>query len=306
MTLNQLRYFRVLAKTEHYTKAADALAISQPSLSRAIALLEEELGVLLFTRRGRNVVLTDAGRTFLRYVEAGLDTLDAGTAVMRDLRTGAERVSIGSITPVVNTYLPKMLADFRTDAGSKACFDIRVDQTERLLAGLKAGMYDMVFCSYQPGENSLHFTPVVELPFVVAMRRDDPLAGSAFLTPDQLAGRPMVFTDSPAYSDLLHRLLGEYGIRPEIRGFSNEDSVLLSMVQAGLGVFISTDHPQMYSPDTVLVPLKQERYRRYVYMVTRPGLAASTAAAQLICYNQNRAIPERGRQPRADGGADEI
>lgn len=120
MTLNQLRYFRVLAKTEHYTKAADALAISQPSLSRAIALLEEELGVLLFTRRGRNVVLTDAGRALLRYVEAGLDTLDAGAAAMRDFRTGAERVSIGSITPVVNTYLPRMLADFRADAGSNA------------------------------------------------------------------------------------------------------------------------------------------------------------------------------------------
>ena len=56
MTLKQLRYFRVLADTEHYTKAADVLNIAQPSLSRAIALLEEELGVLLFTRRGRNVV----------------------------------------------------------------------------------------------------------------------------------------------------------------------------------------------------------------------------------------------------------
>lgn len=302
MTLNQLRYFRVLAKTEHYTKAADALAILQPSLSRAIALLEEELGVLLFTRRGRNVVLTDAGRALLRYVEAGLDTLDAGAAAMRDFRTGAERVSIGSITPVVNTYLPRMLADFRADAGSNACFDIRVDQTERLLAGLKAGLYDMVFCSYQPGENGLRFTPVVELPFVVAMLKDDPLAKCPSITPDQLAGRPMVFTDSPAYSDLLRRMLGEYGIRPEIRGYSNEDSVLLSMVQAGLGVFISTDHPQMYSPDTVLVPLRQDRYRRYVYMVTRPGLAASTAAAQLIHYNQQRAVPEQGRQPRADGG----
>ena len=302
MTLNQLRYFRVLAKTEHYTKAADALAISQPSLSRAIALLEEELGVLLFTRRGRNVVLTDAGRALLRYVEAGLDTLDAGAAAMRDFRTGAERVSIGSITPVVNTYLPRMLADFRADAGSNACFDIRVDQTERLLAGLKAGLYDMVFCSYQPGENGLRFTPVVELPFVVAMLKDDPLAKCPSITPDQLARRPMVFTDSPAYSDLLRRMLGEYGIRPEIRGYSNEDSVLLSMVQAGLGVFISTDHPQMYSPDTVLVPLRQDRYRRYVYMVTRPGLAASTAAAQLIHYNQQRAVPEQGRQPRADGG----
>lgn len=74
------------------------------------------------------------------------------------------------------------------------------------------------------------------------------------------------------------------------------------MVESGLGVFISTDHPQMYSPDTVLVPLRQDRYRRYVYMVTRPGLAASTAAAQLIRYNQQRAVPEQGRQPRADGG----
>ena len=53
MTLNQLRYFRVLAKTEHYTKAADALAISQPSLSRAIAMLEEELGVQCGAHRRR-------------------------------------------------------------------------------------------------------------------------------------------------------------------------------------------------------------------------------------------------------------
>ena len=302
MTLNQLRYFRVLASTEHYTKAADVLNIAQPSLSRAIALLEEELGVLLFTRRGRNVVLTDAGRAFLRYVETGLDTLDAGAAAMRDFRSGAERVSLGSITPVVNTYLPRMLAAFRAEANSKACFDIRVDQTDRLLAGLKAGQYDLVFCSYQPGEYGLQFTPVVELPFVVAMRRDDPLADRRELTPEQLAGRPMVFTDSSAYSDLLRRMLGEYGVEPEIRGYSNEDSVLLSMVQAGLGVFISTDHPQMYSPDTVLVPLRQDRYRRYVYMVTRPGLAASTSAAQLIRYNQLRAIPELGHQPRADGG----
>ena len=77
---------------------------------------------------------------------------------------------------------------FRADANSKVCFDIRVDQTERL----KAGQYDLVFCSYQPGEYSLQFTPVVELPFVVAMRRDDPLVGCRELTPEQLAGRSAV------------------------------------------------------------------------------------------------------------------
>lgn len=58
MTLNQLRYFRVLARMEHFRQAAASLYISQPALSRAIALLEQELGVSLFEKKGRNAVLT--------------------------------------------------------------------------------------------------------------------------------------------------------------------------------------------------------------------------------------------------------
>ena len=65
MNLNQLQYFITLAKYEHYTKAADELAITQPSLSNAIKLMEEELGTCLFEKRGRNVVLTKYGRLFL-------------------------------------------------------------------------------------------------------------------------------------------------------------------------------------------------------------------------------------------------
>ena len=65
MNLYHLRYFVTLAHLEHYTKAADVLAITQPSLSHAISSLEEELGVKLFEKNGRNVSLTKYGKSFL-------------------------------------------------------------------------------------------------------------------------------------------------------------------------------------------------------------------------------------------------
>ena len=77
MNLYHLRYFSTLAHIEHYTKAADILAITQPSLSYAISTLEEELGVKLFEKNGRNVTLTKYGKVFLNNVEEVLNRLDS-------------------------------------------------------------------------------------------------------------------------------------------------------------------------------------------------------------------------------------
>lgn len=65
MTLNQLEYFQKVATLQHFRQAAELLKISQPSLSRSMSLLEEELGLMLFEHQGRNVVLTKSGRVFL-------------------------------------------------------------------------------------------------------------------------------------------------------------------------------------------------------------------------------------------------
>ena len=76
MNLYHLRYFVTLAHLEHYTKAAENLSITQPSLSHAISLLENELGVALFEKEGRNIVLTKYGKIFLKDVEKLLEILD--------------------------------------------------------------------------------------------------------------------------------------------------------------------------------------------------------------------------------------
>ena len=78
MNLNQLQYFVTLAHIEHYTRAAEKLTITQPSLSHAISSLEQELGTRLFERQGRNVVLTKYGRMFMQYAEEALAILDTG------------------------------------------------------------------------------------------------------------------------------------------------------------------------------------------------------------------------------------
>ena len=78
MNLSQLQYFKVLAQEEHYTRAAQMLSITQPSLSHAISQLEQELGTRLFEKKGRNVVLTRYGKMFLPYVEESLKVLNEG------------------------------------------------------------------------------------------------------------------------------------------------------------------------------------------------------------------------------------
>ena len=82
MTLNQLNYFCRLAETEHYGQAAKALYISQPSLSKAMAMLERELGVSLFERRGRNVMLTRAGHAFYDHIKPAIGQIDSARALM--------------------------------------------------------------------------------------------------------------------------------------------------------------------------------------------------------------------------------
>ncbi|HEY1176897.1 MAG TPA: LysR family transcriptional regulator, partial [Phytomonospora sp.] len=85
MDLLQLRYFRAVARKEHISRAAEELRVAQPSLSRTIARLEDELGVPLFDRKGRRIVLNRYGAAFLDRVERALRELDDGRRELAEL-----------------------------------------------------------------------------------------------------------------------------------------------------------------------------------------------------------------------------
>ena len=85
MTLNQILYFQKVARLENYHYAAEELYVSQPSLSRSMASLENELGVALFEKKGRGVNLTKAGKLFLEYAERILEDCKIATDKMQEL-----------------------------------------------------------------------------------------------------------------------------------------------------------------------------------------------------------------------------
>ena len=112
MNLNQLQYFKILAQEEHYTRAAQMLSITQPSLSHAIAQLEEELGTRLFEKKGRNIVLTRYGKLFLSYVEESLKVLEEGVQRTRELNGSKEGIiHLAYIYTMGSNFTPKMVRE---------------------------------------------------------------------------------------------------------------------------------------------------------------------------------------------------
>ena len=112
MNLSHLRYFVELAHTRHYTRAAEHLFTTQPSLSPAIGQLESELGVPLFERSGRNTTLTRLGEEFLVCAERTLSTLDSGVESLRRSAQGEGLIRLGLVRPLGVDFIPDLAARF--------------------------------------------------------------------------------------------------------------------------------------------------------------------------------------------------
>ena len=147
MNLQQLYYFRKLAEVQHYTEAAKALYITQPSLSDSIASLESELSVALFQKKGRNVQLTKYGEEFSQYVNQSLEILEHGIALMKeksDSMTGT--IDIGCIPTLLGDFLPDAL-DLYHEHHPQVNFNIFHEKSIPVAEGVSAGTYDIGFCS---------------------------------------------------------------------------------------------------------------------------------------------------------------
>lgn len=120
MNIRHLRFFVELAKTEHMAKTAEKLGISQPSLSYAISSIEEELGVPLFEKEGRNIRLTNYGKIYLEYVKSGLSDLDRGSeyiAELLDVNRG--HIRVGFTFTMSQDLIPQLICKFKQEKDTK-------------------------------------------------------------------------------------------------------------------------------------------------------------------------------------------
>ena len=196
MTLNQLEYFQKVATLQHFRQAAEVLKISQPSLSRSMSLLEEELGLMLFEHQGRNVVLTKSGRVFLEHVNRILEEVHIAEHKMKQLAGSGGHIDIAYVFPLANYYIPHTVRSFLDiDRNKHVTFNFNQTHTADMIQGLKSDRHDVIFGSFVADEPDISFIPILHQDMVVITPKNHPLAQKDTVSCSDLTEYPLIGYD---------------------------------------------------------------------------------------------------------------
>jgi DNA-binding transcriptional LysR family regulator len=241
MELRHLLYFKTVAEQLHFRKAASKLFISQPPLSRQIKQLENELGVLLFTRKDKRVYLTDAGKYFMTEVEAIFARLEESKGIVRQIHESESgELKIGYISSVYQSHLADVLLAMRnTFPYTKTnLFEI---PTLAQIKALEQGNLDVGILRGPVQSNQLKVQTLFFDPFVVVVPRIKAKHPQSQKFPAWLKTSPFIFFSkdiAPHYNDKLIEICARMGFKPDIVHEANNVHSILQLVEAGLGVSI--------------------------------------------------------------------
>ncbi len=236
MRLQQLRYVVALADERHFTRAAQRLHVSQPSLSTQVRILEEELGAALFDRTRGDVALTAAGEAFLPWARQALADLEAGRADVRELagrRRG--RLSLGATPSLTTGLLPPVLARLH-ERYPGIELALHEAGSPDLALQVAAGLIDLALVILPTDVAGVHTEPLAEEELVVAVPPDHPFAGQGRLPVAALEGVPLVvFREGYDLRTRTYALCQSAGFAPALALEGGEMDGVLAMVAAGLG-----------------------------------------------------------------------
>ena len=255
MNLSQLYYFRKLAAMQHYTKAAKELFITQPTLSGSISSLEQELGVSLFQKSGRNVELTKYGAEFLLYVNDALDKLDKGVAIMKGYSGESDggTIDIGAIITIQSDFLPELIRSYQASNQHHYEFNISQAASGVLLEGLSAGRHDVVFAAKDDGLPDIEYVPLLEQRIVVAIREDSPLAKKPYVLPEDIVKLDLLSYRSQTPIGKALRAMAESLSLERLNQSYDDESILAGFAAKGPDAALMLDTNILHTVDGLKV-----------------------------------------------------
>src|SRR5246127_191749 len=239
MELQQLRHFREAAAPEHVIRAAQILFVSQSAISRAVTQLEEELGVPLFYRQGRAVVLSPYGRLFLEHVTRALSILESGKRLLSE-QTGKESgtVSLGFLHSLGIEMVPGLIKEYRRKH-PRIQFTLLVQRSgEMLMKELVAGSIDL--CLSVPGmfgQNDVRWSHLLDEELLIALPQTHRLAARRTLNMRELSSEPFLAL-SPEHTlrIIFDKVCTDASFLPKIAFEGMDIATLRGLIGAGLGI----------------------------------------------------------------------
>ncbi len=260
MELRHLRYFVAVADAGSLTVAAEQkLHTSQPSLSRQMRDLEDEVGAQLLTRRARGIELTPAGRAFLDHARSVLSQVEAATEAARRVAHPAKPCFVmGFLTGHELTWMPEALRILREELPN---IDVMISsQYSPLLAdGLSKGRIDAAFLRREKGVPGLAYRVLVKEPLVVILPSDHRLAALKAISPGDLVGETFVIVSdtAPVLRAVIDNYLKRSGINITPAHEADHVTMGISLIVSTRGVGLLPAYAQNFLPSTVTSrPLK--------------------------------------------------
>lgn len=289
MELRHLIYFEVVARHQHISKAAAELLIAQPALTKQIRDLEQELGVKLLERVGRNIRLTEAGHRFHEHTLTIITVLEAARAEMRE-QAGAERgrVAVGTPPTVGLRLLPDILADFHRQHPAIE-LHIRENSTQQLLRLLDEGEVDLAIVTLPAPRRDLEEIALFEEQLVVVVARDHPLAARQSIDFAELAEQPFLLYP-PGYEmrEATMAACKRAGFTPRVALDGGEIYMLLRLAEVGLGLALMPPLAITGNENLAKLSIRDQDLRRTVGLVARRDRALIPAAAIMRDYLAQR------------------
>lgn len=253
MDIQQLLYFRKVAELQHFTRAAEALAVSQPALSRAVGRLEDELGIRLFEREGRSVRLNRYGKVFLKRAERILQEVEDSRHEMADL-AGTERgtIALAFLHTLGVRLVPDLLRQFRQNHPQLG-FQLWQNATEVVLKQLETGEVDLCLVSlpHHAGDSKLGWVDLFDEELFLIVPPNHALAGKGTVALREVADSDFIsLKPETGLRQISDDLCRQAGFTPRILFEGEEVATIRGLVNAGLGVaLIPAAEPEQLGPE---------------------------------------------------------
>ena len=280
MNLRALQYFVKLADLRHFSKAAEACFVSQPTLSTQIKKLEDELGVQLVERSPKNIMLTPVGEEIADRARLVLSDIDQIRAVARRSGNPAEgSVRLGLFPTLAPYLLPHVVPKIR-QAYPNLSLQLAEEKTESILTMLRQGELDAGLLALPIHDEGLEMEILFEEPFVVAAPADHPLSEKPQISMKDLDGAELLLLEEGhCLRDHALEVCALAGAHERVDFHATSMETLRQMVAASVGVtlmpLLSVKPPIAKTQNVVIRPFDDPAPSRTVALVWRSSSALS-------------------------------
>lgn len=239
--LRHMRYFLAVAEELHFRKAADKLFISQPGLSRQIKILEDELGVVLFERHNRKVVLTKVGvylqKEFSKQLGAINNTLD-NAKLLQDGKKG--ELKIGYVGSAMQDVIPNLLLNFEKN-NPNVLFNLKEIDNQKQIDDLLSMSLDIGFVRLERVPRALEIKTILTENFCLVLPRNHKVNKDNFKSLSEFKEASFILFDakySASYYEKVMQIFDDCGFTPLVSHNTIHSSSIFKLVENNFGISI--------------------------------------------------------------------